>query len=65
MSRKINNKILLVVLLVLVVVLAVTKLITSKKSVRTLDTELVQIDTSAISVMYLYPDDVYRFGLAR
>jgi hypothetical protein len=55
MSGKFNNRILLIVLLGLIGVLVVTRLVTSKKSVRTLDTELVRIDTSAITSMFLYP----------
>ncbi len=55
MSGKVNNKILLIVLVGLVGILAITKLITSEKSRRTLETELVQIDTSRISEMRIYP----------
>jgi hypothetical protein len=55
MSRKLNNKTLLILLLGLIGILVITKLITSKKSVRTLDTELVQIDTSQVTSMKIYP----------
>jgi len=55
MSKKINNKTLLIVLLVLTAILVITKLITYRKSERTLDTKLVQIDTAGITQMLLYP----------
>lgn len=55
MSKKINNRILLIVLLGLVAVLVLTRLLTYKRSVRTLDTELVGIDTAAVTSMILYP----------
>lgn len=55
MSGKINNNSLLYVFIALTGILVVTKLITSKKSVRTLNTELVQIDTSRITSIRLYP----------
>ena len=59
MGGKINNRILLIVLLGLVAVLALTRLLTYKKSVRTLDTELVSIDTGAVTSMILYPKAEY------
>jgi len=55
MSKKINNKTLLIVFLSLTALLIITKLFTSRKSERTLDTELVQIDTAGITEMLLYP----------
>jgi len=55
MSGKINNKTLLYVFVGLIGILVITKLITSKKAVRTLDTELVDIDTSRITHIQLYP----------
>lgn len=55
MAGKINNRILLIVLLGLVTAFVVTRFLTHKKSLRTLDTELVRIDTSAITSMTLTP----------
>ncbi len=55
MSGNINNRVLLIVLLGLAAVLVITRLLTSKKSERTLETELIDIDTSRISEIYLYP----------
>ena len=55
MSKKINNKALLIVFLALSGILVISKLITSRKSERTLDTEIVQIDTARITRMLLFP----------
>jgi hypothetical protein len=55
MSGRINNKSLLYVLIGLVAVLVITRLLTREKSVRTLETELVRIDTSQITSILLYP----------
>ncbi len=55
MSGKINNKTLLYVFVGLIGILVITKLLTSNKLVRTLDTELVIIDTSRITHIQLYP----------
>ncbi len=55
MSGKINNRTLLIVFAGLIGILLITKLVTSEKSVRTLDTELIDIDTSRITSILLYP----------
>ena len=55
MSGKFNNRTLLFVFLGLAGLLVLTRVFTAKKAVRTLDTELVEIDTGRISNILLYP----------
>ena len=55
MSGKFNNRTLLIVFVGLAGILVLTRVFTAKKAVRTLDTELVEIDTGRISDIYIYP----------
>ena len=55
MAKKFNNKTLVIVLVVLVVLFLVTRAFRQKRSTGTLKTELVQMDTSRISSILLYP----------
>jgi hypothetical protein len=55
MSGKFNNRTLLIVFLGLAGVLILTRVFTAKKAERTLEAELVEIDTGSISTIYLYP----------
>lgn len=55
MSGKFNNRTLLIVFLGLAGILLLTRVFTAKKAERTLDAELVKIDTGKISGIYIYP----------
>lgn len=55
MSGKFNNRNLLIVLLGLAGILVLTRVFTAKKAERTLDADLVEIDTGRISSIYIYP----------
>jgi hypothetical protein len=55
MSGKFNNRNLLLVFLGLAIILVLTRVFTAKKAERTLDTDLVDIDTSRISSIFIYP----------
>ena len=55
MSGKFNNRTLLIVFLGLAGILVLTRVFTAKKAERTLDTDLVEIDTGRISTIYIYP----------
>jgi hypothetical protein len=55
MSGKFNNRTLLIVFLGLAGILVLTRVFTAKKAIRTLDTELVEIDTGRISNIFIYP----------
>ena len=55
MSKPFNNKILLIVFLVLAMIFIVNKAFLSKRSSKTLKTELVAIDTSRITEILVYP----------
>jgi hypothetical protein len=55
MSGKFNNKTLLVVFIVLGLLFVITRFTSQKKSNRSLQTDIVQIDTSQVSSMLLYP----------
>ncbi len=55
MSGKFNNRTLLIVFLGLAGILVLTRVFTAKKAERTLDTDLVKIDTGRISSIYIYP----------
>jgi hypothetical protein len=55
MSGKFNNRTLLIVFLGLAGMLVLTRVFTAKKAERTLDADLVEIDTGRISNIYLYP----------
>ncbi|MBL7112578.1 MAG: DUF4340 domain-containing protein [Bacteroidales bacterium] len=55
MAKKFNNKTLVIVLVVLVGLFLVTRAFRQKRSTGTLKTELVQMDTSRISTILLYP----------
>jgi len=55
MSGKFNNRTLLVVFLGLAGILVLTRVFTAKRAERTLDTDLVEIDTGRISSIYIYP----------
>ncbi len=55
MSGKFNNRTLLIVFLGLAGILVLTRVFTAKKAERTLDTDLVDIDTGRISTVYIYP----------
>jgi hypothetical protein len=54
MSGKFNNRSLLIILGILVAIFVITRF-TSKQSERTLRTDIVQIDTSQVSSILLYP----------
>ncbi len=56
MSGKFNNRTLLLVLLVLVSLFVISRFTSLKKPDRTLHTNLVQIDTSRVSSILLYPE---------
>ncbi len=55
MSGKFNNRTLLIVFLGLAGILVLTRVFTAKKAERTLDTDLVEIDTGRISSISIYP----------
>jgi hypothetical protein len=55
MSGKFNNRTLLIVFLGLAGILVLTRVFTAKKAERTLDADLVEIDTGRISNIYIYP----------
>lgn len=55
MSGKFNNRTLLIVFLGLAGLLLLTRVFTAKKAERTLDANLVEIDTGKISSIYMYP----------
>jgi hypothetical protein len=55
MSGKFNNRNLLFVLLGLAGILVLTRVFTAKKAERTLETELVEIDTAKISSIHIFP----------
>ncbi len=55
MSGKFNNSLLLVIFLVLAVIFVIAKYTTGRKAERTLATDIVQIDTSQVSSILLYP----------
>jgi len=55
MSKKFNNRNLLIILVILAGVLVVGRLTKFKKSSRTLNTEIVSIDTSRVTSMNLFP----------
>ena len=55
MSGKFNNRTLLIVFLGLAGILVLTRVFTAKKAERTLDVDLVEIDTGRISTIYIYP----------
>jgi hypothetical protein len=55
MSGKFNNRNLLIVLLGLAGILVLTRVFTAKKAERTLDADLVEIDTGRISNIFIYP----------
>jgi len=55
MSGKFNNRTLLIVFLGLAGMLVLTRVFTAKKAERTLDADLVEIDTGRISSIYIYP----------
>ncbi len=55
MSGKFNNRTLLIVFLGLAGILVLTRVFTAKKAERTLDADLVEIDTGRISTIYIYP----------
>jgi len=55
MRGKFNNRILLWIFLVLAVVLMISRFAGRKKAVRTLDTDIVQIDTAQVTSIQLYP----------
>ncbi len=55
MSGKFNNRNLLIVLLGLAGILVLTRVFTAKKAERTLDADLVEIDTGRISNILIYP----------
>ncbi len=55
MSGKFNNRALLIVFLGLAGILVLTRVFTAKKAERTLDADLVEIDTGRISTIYIYP----------
>lgn len=55
MSKKFDNRILLIVFIVLAGILVVSKLIRSKRSDRTFKAELVLVDTSRVTKIRLYP----------
>jgi hypothetical protein len=55
MSGKINNRTLLIVFLGLAGILVLARVFTAKKVERTLDADLVEIDTGRISTIYIYP----------
>jgi hypothetical protein len=55
MSGKFNNRTLLIVFLGLAGILVLSRVFTAKKAERTLDADLVEIDTGRISSIYIYP----------
>ncbi len=55
MSGKFNNRTLLIVLLGLAGILVLTRVFTAKKAERTLDVDLVAIDTGRISTIHIFP----------
>jgi len=55
MSGKFNNRTLLIVFLSLAGILVLTRVFTAKKAERTLDADLVEIDTGRISNILIYP----------
>ena len=55
MSKSFNNKIMLIVFLVLAGIFILTKVFVSKRSERTLNTELVDIDTNRVTQIFIYP----------
>jgi hypothetical protein len=55
MSGKFNNRILLIVFIGLAGILILSRLFTAKKAERTLETNLVEIDTGRISSMHIFP----------
>ena len=55
MSKKFNNRYLLIVLIVLIGIFTVARMTKYKKSNRTLNTEIVSIDTSRVTAMHLFP----------
>ncbi len=55
MSGRFNNRLLLWILLGLAAIFVVTRLTRVKKSERTLKTEVVEVDTSRVSAILLYP----------
>ena len=55
MSKKFNNRNLLIILLVLVGIFAVARMTKYRHSNRTLNTEIVDIDTSRISSIHIFP----------
>lgn len=56
MSRKFNNKYLLVAFVILIVLFVFVKFYKSAKSERTLRADIVQIDTAAVTKILLYPE---------
>ena len=55
MSGKFNNRLLLLVFVVLAAIFVITRFTKVKNSNRTLKTDLVQMDTSQVSSILLYP----------
>jgi len=60
MSKKFNNNILLYTLVILVLIFAVVKLYRWKFTESTLNTKLVEIDTSKVTKLLLYPTSENR-----
>lgn len=63
MSGKFKNRNLLITLLVLVAIFVVTRVTSVKRAERTLKADIVQIDTSQVSAMLLYPRSERGIGL--
>ena len=55
MRGKFNNRNLLIVFIGLAGILILTRVFTSKRAERTLDSDLVKIDSARISTIYIYP----------
>ena len=55
MSGKFNNRILLIVFIGLAGILLLSRIFTAKKAERTLETNLVEIDTGRISTLHIFP----------
>ncbi|KPK86498.1 MAG: hypothetical protein AMS27_04865 [Bacteroides sp. SM23_62_1] len=55
MAKRFNNKLLIIILVVLTGIFFITRMINQKRSSGTLKTDLVQIDSSLINTILLYP----------
>src|SRR4030042_6575598 len=55
MAAKFNNKILLIVLIILTGLFLIARTIKQKRSVGNLKTDLIQIDSSLVTTILLYP----------